>query len=220
MKVMRAALFLAVPLAIQGAVITQPAGLNPGDTYHLVFVTSGGRDAMASDITEYDAFVQAEAAMSPALAALGVTWRAIGSTAAVDAVDHIAVAAPVFRLDGVMVASSSADMFDGTLAASISLNQFGSDWRVTVRTGSTAAGLRAGSEVLGAAVSQYGNSQYTILNWITEPHGGVPAGNAYSFYGISTALVVPTAIPEPGTTTLFIGGIALLSWSRMRTRAR
>jgi hypothetical protein len=47
----------AVMLLSAGAasadIITQPVGLNPGDEYHLAFVTSGTRDATSTDIADY-----------------------------------------------------------------------------------------------------------------------------------------------------------------------
>jgi len=36
-----------------------PTGLNPGDTYHLVFTTSTTSDATSSAIADYDSFVDA-----------------------------------------------------------------------------------------------------------------------------------------------------------------
>ena len=55
--------------------------LNPGDTYHLVFVTEGTRDATSTDIADYNAFVKAEAERPGATTEnLGINWFAIGST--------------------------------------------------------------------------------------------------------------------------------------------
>ena len=54
----------------QAAPIIVPTGLNPGDTYRLVFVTSTGRDGTSSNIADYNAFVTASANSQAALAAL------------------------------------------------------------------------------------------------------------------------------------------------------
>ena len=67
-------LLLAVAVAgiasrSDAAIITVPPGLNPGDTYRLVFVTSLTRDAVSSDIGVYNDFVSTAAASSPDLAA-------------------------------------------------------------------------------------------------------------------------------------------------------
>ncbi|MCA8974641.1 MAG: PEP-CTERM sorting domain-containing protein, partial [Planctomycetes bacterium] len=80
-----AALVASTALA-QG--LNYPAGLQPGDEYRVLFVTDSSRDATATDISTYDAFVTADATAVPFLASLNTSWRAVGSTAAVSARDH------------------------------------------------------------------------------------------------------------------------------------
>ena len=48
---------LGATMAAQGAVTTVPTGLNIGDQYRLVFVTSTTRDAASTDISVYNTFV-------------------------------------------------------------------------------------------------------------------------------------------------------------------
>ena len=76
-----------------------PPGLSPGDRYHLAFLTAGSTDATSSNIADYNAFVQGEAAQNPSLTGTddGVSWYAIGSTPSVHARDNALVAAPVYR---------------------------------------------------------------------------------------------------------------------------
>jgi hypothetical protein len=38
-----------------------PSGLNPGDSFRFVFVTDGTRDAISTNIADYDTFVTAQA---------------------------------------------------------------------------------------------------------------------------------------------------------------
>ena len=80
--------FVLAPLTASAAPITVPTGLNPGDQYRLAFVTSTTRDATSSNIADYNAFVTAAANSVPQFVALGTTWHAIGSTAAVAARDN------------------------------------------------------------------------------------------------------------------------------------
>ena len=56
-----------------------PAGLNPGDTYQLVFVTAGGHNAYSTpDIGVYNAFVQAQAELFGSITEnYGIHWHAI-----------------------------------------------------------------------------------------------------------------------------------------------
>ncbi len=112
------------------ASIYVPPGLSPGDTYHLVFVTEGYTNATSSDIDYYNAFVQSEAARNPSLTGteMGVTWRVIASTSAIDARDNAHVEAPVYLLNGTKVADDHADFWDGFLDAPVIVDQFVDTW--------------------------------------------------------------------------------------------
>src|ERR1700691_3090601 len=66
-----------------------PAGLAPGSQYRLVFWTADTYTATDSNIADYNAEVNAEANEVPSLAALDTTWRVIGSTPTVNAIDNI-----------------------------------------------------------------------------------------------------------------------------------
>ena len=67
---------LAAPVM---ADIIPPIGLAPGSEYQLIFVTAGTTNAESTDISTYNAFVMAEAALNPLLPT--ATWDAVGSTA-------------------------------------------------------------------------------------------------------------------------------------------
>lgn len=99
-----------------------PTDLNPGDQYHLVFVTSTTRDARSSNIADYNQFVQKAA---EAVGLHGVKWRAIASTPSVHAIDNIALTpgVPIYRFDGMRVADSSKDLFDGSLLNPINVTE-------------------------------------------------------------------------------------------------
>lgn len=91
---MLAGLVIATVLAATSAraEVFVPPGLNPGDEYHLVFVTEGTRDATSHDIADHNAFVQAEAEREGATTEdFGIHWFAIGSTATVNARDNALV---------------------------------------------------------------------------------------------------------------------------------
>lgn len=97
------------------AAITLPPGLSPGATYRLVFVTAGTRDALSTNIADYNSFVTTQANLNADLLALGTTWKAIGSTATVTAASNIGGvnASDIYNLFGELVATSTADLFDG-----------------------------------------------------------------------------------------------------------
>ena len=58
------AVLAALPsVSAQGVVL--PAGLQGGDPYRLLIVTEGRRNAVSTNIADYNAFVTAEAAGTP-----------------------------------------------------------------------------------------------------------------------------------------------------------
>ncbi len=97
------------------AAVVAPAGLNPGDTFRLVFVTSTFTSATATEIAYYDDFVTASATAAGLDTYNGavVSWQAIGSfsdTPAVLRVPATSNSSPIYRLDGAIVATSGADL--------------------------------------------------------------------------------------------------------------
>jgi hypothetical protein len=202
--------------------ITLPAGLSPGDEYRLVFTTSTSRDGASADIADYNAFVTAAANSSPELAALSTTWTAIASTPTVDARDNtntnfnIAAGVPIYRLDGTLVANDNFDLWDGSIAASISFDEDGNAVTGFVSTGTQASDgtgfptLALGS---GGTLVALGLSTATSAAW-TESAGGPPSG-LNPLYAISGVLVVP----EPGTGVLLTAGLVALAFGRRRSAA-
>ncbi len=80
--------FLLISTSVNAALVT-PAGLNPGDKYHVIFVTSNATGPMSSNIADYDAFVQSAADAAGIGSTLSLSWRVVGSTTTIDAKDHI-----------------------------------------------------------------------------------------------------------------------------------
>ena len=67
------ACLVSMALSLQAQVTTVPTGLNGGDQYRLVFVTSTTRDATSSDIADYNAFVNYAASLNTYLDAYAGT---------------------------------------------------------------------------------------------------------------------------------------------------
>ena len=199
-----------------------PAGLNPGDTYQLVFVTQGGTHG-AGNLPFYDAFVQTQASMAGSLtSAYGATWGAI--VAIFDPVLNniilnAGVAGPVYRLDGTQVATDSADFWDGSLSAAISLDQFGADTVAGVWTGAQdATGLVTGGSALGAfSVSGFGVSFSSTSTWAFTNLAAHTT--LHRVYGISEVLTVPVAeTPIPAALPLFASGLGVLAFLARRRK--
>ena len=67
----------------------KPAGLEAGDEFRLIFLSSATRDAASTDIGVYNRFVQDLAAAGHSdIQAYASQFRAVACTAAVDAVDN------------------------------------------------------------------------------------------------------------------------------------
>ena len=97
-----------------------PTGINAGDGFRLLFVTSGGRDATSTDIDDYNAFVQEAAAGGHAdIRPYSALFRALASTDAVDAIDNTATThttaepgVPIWWLNGPKAADNYSDFYD------------------------------------------------------------------------------------------------------------
>ncbi len=97
-----------------------PRGMGPGGEFRLLFVTSSTRDATATDIGTYHAFVQEEAAGGhDAIRPYSAHFRVLGATSAVDARIETGThpddgeGVPIFWLNGREVADNNADLYDG-----------------------------------------------------------------------------------------------------------
>ncbi len=212
LKVMSFVVLLSVSQSGFSALTTVPDGLTPGAQYRLVFVTAGTHNGASTAIADYDAFVTSQANSSASLAALGTTWRVLGSTSAVDAITHtntdpVSAGVPIYNLGGQLVASGNADLWDGSLTNAINVTQNGGALAGAVFTGTGVNGLGLFDRELGSNIStvQYGNSGLTNSGWTTIDWLGSGAG--LYFYGISDVMQV---VPEPATLALLaFGGLAL-----------
>jgi hypothetical protein len=197
-------------------VMTVPPGLNPGDSYRLVFITKDKIfTATSSSIATYDASVTSQANMSAELAALGTNWRVIGSTSLVDAKDHTDTddspagpnGLPIYRLDGKIIANNYDDLWDGSIQNPLYVAQDG-----TIRntccgtwTGSYADGTAVAGAELGTSNVVDGAPYATASNWIrTNPY---PATSDQYLYAISDVMTVPgSGVVDYVATYTFPGG--------------
>jgi hypothetical protein len=210
-----------------GTMLQTPAGLNPGDTFRFVFVTDGSRDATSTNITDYDNFVQSQAG-GATYNGVVVNWLAIGSTATVNAIDHVGVAAtPVYLVDGTLVTpnTGSFGLWSGQLIHAINENISGGTTQQSfVWTGTRTNGtgdltnLELGSVSLD---TEAGNPLTADSLWVSQ----VPffQNAEQGLYGISQDLTVPQSVPEPTSMVLLcLGGVIVVGygWTRRRQQRR
>ena len=191
-----------------------------GTQYRLAFVTSGqGIIALSSNINTYDTFVANQANSNPALAALGTTWKTIGSTPSVNARDHTGtnpstIGLPIYNLNGDLVAGSNSDLSDGSLLAPIQFDVFGNLNFTGVWTGTTLNGTGTLLHQLGTFDPTQSRSYLVDGGWIDLFLGDAVGSQHY--YGISAIL---RSVTEPSSLLLgMFGKIALRTKRRHRKK--
>ena len=207
-------------------VITLPAGLNPGDPYRLIFVTSAGMDATAGTFVPYDAFAAASAAASVELNALATTWRALLSVPTSQplpgAREHTETSPttsfpnniPIYNLQGQLVAVDYADLWNGSIGNAIRYDEFGASVTTPVWTGTATNGFGIASRQVSNSLVQVGDPMATNNTWIGFNGGTVlDSSEVHSIYAVSNTII---AVPEPSSALLLAGSGMLLALRRRR----
>ncbi len=148
-----------------------PSGIDYGDKFRLLFITSTTRDAASTDIADYDGHVQdAAGAGHAAIRPWGALFKALASTSAVDARDHTdtntatdGAGVPIHWLGGAKVADDYAGFYDG------------------VWDNEAVADLRTGSGLAGAFTT-------APEIWTGTSNGGVKS-TSLAYLGSTTAVV-------------------------------
>lgn len=202
-----------------------PTGVTPGSPYHLIFVTSGQRDSSSVNIADYNNFVNAQAANNPVVTGtnMGVQYFAVGSTTAIDASVNAPVTAPVYNFNDQLIATSFADLWDGTLNNAILYDEFGSPGFPDVWTGTQSNGTAFAGQELGTATPHTGLANLSSSLWIDDFQSN--NNTPFSFYGLSQQLIAPSGnnVPEPSSLvcwTLVLTGLLLLAVVKRRRSLR
>ena len=197
-----------------------PTGINAGDGFRLLFVTSHTRDAASTDIDDYNEFVQtAAAAGHEDIQPYSALFRALGSTEDVDAIDNTATThttaqpgVPIWWLNGPLAADDYGDFYDGSWDnRDPGRNESGSE----VDFGDTDQ-VWTGTENDGTAtipiLGSVGTTTYATPGVGTNLHfvgGAASSSEAKPLYGLSFVLHVVAAPPAVDSATVSSDGTTI-----------
>jgi hypothetical protein len=185
------------------------------------------RDASASQISNYNKDAGLAAANidfdRPLVGPGGaeVTWSALVSTNAVDADVNTGTNSrddendvPIYTLDGQLVATGNAELWDGAIGARITMTELETTYNGEVWTGTGIDGKEyIGSQGLGSGQPAFGISNWEEgeeSSWIYT--ATTASGNLKSIY------VISSVVPEPSTFVLWgiLAGLGLVAVRRYR----
>ena len=230
------ALLSAVGINANAAVLTSQlgvldlaanGGINPatgaaweaGDTYRLVFVTSGFTAAPTStDIATYNAEVTAYAQNRAEF--VGTTWTAIASTETVDARDNTGTNGgtdtAVLLVNSQIIANDYTDLWDGSIDTALDLDENGVGFRqdtpwgqhgsVWVGSNNDGTGMSTRQLGSGGTTLRMGLASQTSAHWINRSDLG-DTETTVLLYAMSDVL---TVVPEPSSLALLgLGGLLI-----------
>ena len=187
-----------------------PLGIQPAETFRLLFMTTTWRDATVTDIAMYDAHVQAEIGRTsgnpnqighPAIRPYASLFRVVGSTASVDARDHTnmnpstdGAGEPISWLNGPQVAKNYAAFWRPTWSSwtvAERRNQAGTGGvpRDGPWTGTVADGTKS-SNPLGNSGNVTHGGAYDLSEAGPILHTATSRTQRRPLYGISPVFVV------------------------------
>jgi hypothetical protein len=215
---------LSVSGTASATLIESIDALEEGAMYRVLFVTSTATNASSSDIEYYNAFVSTAAVSGSVTGGLGLTWKALASTASINAQENTGIlnsdntTVTLFNTFGEIIATSGADLWDELLSATVHLDESGVDGQRYVWTGTRPNGQPLDGETLGTIAPWAGIS--TFVNKYAFKDDVTLATSEYGVYGVSNVVSKPlTDVPEPGTFILLSLGLAGLSFARYRKQS-
>ena len=202
----------------------KPTGLNTGDQFRLLFLSSTKRDATATDIATYNTFVQTRAAAGHTdIQDYSAGFRAVGCTADTDARDNTKTTytttdkgVPIYWLDGAKAADEYQDFYDGSWDDEVNdKNESGTnglDTSQSVNRPFTGC-EHNGTEALDGSISQgfgaVGGTKVGRPNSSSALHGPLSSNavtgtaNTRPMYGLSAVFQVAAAVVVPNNPPAF-----------------
>ena len=181
----------------------KPSAVARGGTFRLIYVSSQSRNAEATDIDVYNAFVQNVTATGghARLKPYAGLAKVVGSTAATDARDNTGTTGagvPIYWLNGAKVADDYADFYDGSWDSSQFRNESGSvaGGVFSIWTGSNADGTKNNSPLGNTSFVRYGDSR-SDRNQNHLNDGGSAPDNQNRLYALSPVFTVEAPLADP-----------------------
>ncbi len=215
---------VGIAASAQAAITTLPTGLNPGDKYRLVFVTSTTTTATDTTAAYYNNFVNSLAQSVPQLQALGVTWTVMGNLNGANTWQNTGTegddAIPIYRLDDQIFAANYTAL-KAAPTVPVSINELGiavinnpqevgrvwtgmgESMSVPVMSSYIGSGGAGGNTQAGRPDNTWYTWGWYSLSNTTEQH-------LYAMSGVITV----AAIPEPSSALL--GSLGMLALLRRR----
>ena len=215
---------LSVSGTASATLIESIAALEEGAMYRVLFATSTTTQAISSDIAFYNSFVSTAADSGSVTGSLGLSWKALASTAADNVQDHTGIQnsddslVTMFNTLGEVVAVSGEDLWDGGLnhaigydadGAAACLSFFCGTWTGFVDNGDTNGPLGTMSGVNGGSHNRVNSTWARVFNDRRAEH--------YYMYAVSSEVMKTSiVVTEPGTVILLSLGLAGLAFARYR----
>lgn len=209
--------------------LSTPAGLNPGDKFRFLAITSTTTDASSADIDVYNLFVQYDFGRAT-YNSFVVNWKAIASTSAVNAKDNVGgfnTSVPVYSPNGSLIAASMGitpgGLWSATYLFGLPNTQINGlpATQNNVWTGTDPFGEKL--DPLGETFANYGNAFSPSAAWVAS--GSNFSILPFLMYGLSEELTVAGGSPVPeidpagmGSVLALVGGaLGMLERRRKRT---
>ena len=199
-----------------------PDGLGAGDSFRLMFVTSGARDATADNIADYNTFVQNAAATNDGFKDFSGQFRALMNATEVNGGDNAGLydeGLPIYWVDGAKIANDYHDFADGSWASNAGTDEKGNKldskttiWVATHRDETDAAyeslGEAGGTLELSTALKTERKRLYALSPVLqvatsdSNDSASTDDGTGVTPPPQDLPTPVPTPTPEPGAPTI------------------
>ena len=189
----------------------KPSGVSVGGKFRLLFITSTVGNPTSSNIADYNSFVQARAAAGHTeIQDYSAGFRAVGSTASVDARDNTCstgTGVPIYWLNGSKAASNYGGFYDGSWDDEFHRrfeNGTETNSSIFIWTGSNDDGTGADGNELGrsAVMRARFNFNSGAASGTLRDHPAGGSINTAHYFGLSQVFVARSSTPVTSNVSI------------------